>query len=133
MFPRFLVWTAWVFISSKGFAHALATGKNHVPTRTPTNPVNRLASVMPQSALANPVGELKYVALGLGTQNYTCSYDDEHAAPGTTGATGTYSHYSDEHTADISKPHYTISADSSVLTYWPRRGGSRQYLARPLS
>jgi hypothetical protein len=42
---------------------------------------------MPQSLLPAPAGRLKYVVLGVGTQNYTCN-GDENDAPGTTGAMG---------------------------------------------
>lgn len=49
----------------------------------------KLEALMPKSALPAPEGlQLKYVLLGIGTQNYTCLTGDENAAPGTTGATG---------------------------------------------
>ncbi|KAJ4332839.1 hypothetical protein N0V87_008052 [Didymella glomerata] len=48
----------------------------------------KLEALMPKSALPAPEGlQLKYVLLGIGTQNYTCLTGDENAAPGTTGAT----------------------------------------------
>jgi hypothetical protein len=43
---------------------------------------------MPKSTLATPAGHLKYVVLGLGTQNYTCISGNDADAPGTTGAVG---------------------------------------------
>jgi hypothetical protein len=103
MFSTLFVWTALLFASSKGFAHALAIADDHVSTHTPANSLNKLASVMPRSALAKPAGELKYVVLGLGTQNYTCVPGEEHATPSTTGATGTYWLYSNRRTADTYK------------------------------
>jgi hypothetical protein len=49
----------------------------------------KLQALMPKSALPAPDAlQLKYVLLGIGTQNYTCLTGDENAAPGTTGATG---------------------------------------------
>lgn len=73
----------------------LATSANALPYRpakqayTPASNLDKLAKLMPQSALPAPEGlELKYVLLGLGTQNYTCTTGDENAAPGTTGAYG---------------------------------------------
>ena len=50
--------------------------------------LNRLAKLMPQSALAAPNGQLKYVVLGLGTQNYTCASGIAHDAPSAAGAVG---------------------------------------------
>ncbi|KAH6621940.1 hypothetical protein C7974DRAFT_456725, partial [Boeremia exigua] len=70
----------------------LATTINGLPTKqkptyTPATNLDNLAKLMPKSALPAPDGlTLKYVVLGIGTQNYTCG-DDESAAPGTTGAT----------------------------------------------
>jgi hypothetical protein len=89
MFPTLFVWTTLLFTSLTGSAHALAIAENHVSTHTPANTLNNLASIMPRSSLATPAGQLKYVVLGLGTQNYTCASGDDFAAPGTTGATGT--------------------------------------------
>lgn len=56
---------------------------------TPSSSLSKLAKLFPQSALPPPsdTQELKYVLLGIGTQNYTCG-SDETAAPGTTGALG---------------------------------------------
>jgi hypothetical protein len=34
------------------------------------------------------LAHLKYVLLGVGTQNYTCSSEDKTIAPGTTGTVG---------------------------------------------
>lgn len=70
----------------------LASSVNAWPTKqtyTPASNVDKLAKYFPKSALPAPDGlTLKYVVLGLGTQNYTCATSDENAAPGTTGATG---------------------------------------------
>jgi hypothetical protein len=70
----------------------LASSVNAMPTKqtyTPANNLDNLAKLMPKSALPAPEGlQLKYVVLGIGTQNYTCATGDENAAPGTTGATG---------------------------------------------
>lgn len=58
---------------------------------TPAPNLDKLAKLMPKSALPAPDGlQLKYVVLGIGTQNYTCATGDENAAPGTTGATGSF-------------------------------------------
>ena len=84
MFSVSFLWSAILFASLTGSAHTLAIAENYVPAR----PLNKLASLMPQSSLATPAGQLKYVVLGVGTQNYTCAGGDEHATPGTTGATG---------------------------------------------
>lgn len=57
----------------------------------------KLQALMPKSALPAPDGlQLKYVLLGIGTQNYTCLTGDENAAPGTTGATGKSFHHHSE-------------------------------------
>ena len=72
----------------------LASSVNALPakqtqTYTPASNLDRLAKLMPKSALPAPDGlQLKYVLLGIGTQNYTCATGDENAAPGTTGAKG---------------------------------------------
>ena len=57
---------------------------------TPASNLNKLAKLFPQSALPCPDASLalKYVMLGIGTQNYTCTSGDPTAAPGTTGAYG---------------------------------------------
>ncbi|KAF2133686.1 hypothetical protein P153DRAFT_352955 [Dothidotthia symphoricarpi CBS 119687] len=76
---------------------ALFTGSvSAVPTPNtavykPAKDLSRLAKLFPQSDLPSPTdGQvLKYVALGLGTQNYTCLTGDENAVPGTTGALAT--------------------------------------------
>jgi hypothetical protein len=60
------------------------THQNYAPS---TN-LSRLASLVPQSSLPVPTSLLKYVVLGVGTQNYTCTSDDANDAPGTTGAMG---------------------------------------------
>ncbi|KAF1950493.1 hypothetical protein CC80DRAFT_554252 [Byssothecium circinans] len=54
------------------------------PPRAPN--LNSLAAKIPLSGLPKPDGlELKYVLLGVGTQNYTCTKNAT-AVPGTTGA-----------------------------------------------
>lgn len=60
-------------------------------TYTPASDLSKLAKLMPKSSLPAPEGELKYVVLGLGTQNYTCTSGNPSAAPGTTGAVGKHS------------------------------------------
>ncbi|KAH7082529.1 hypothetical protein BKA63DRAFT_395547, partial [Paraphoma chrysanthemicola] len=57
-------------------------------TYTPTSNLSKLAKLVPESDLPIPDGQLKYVVLGIGTQNYTCTGSPD-AAPGTTGATAT--------------------------------------------
>jgi hypothetical protein len=56
----------------------------------PAANLSRLASLVPQSSLPVPTSQLKYVVLGVGTQNYTCTSDDVNQAPSTTGAMGKY-------------------------------------------
>jgi hypothetical protein len=56
---------------------------------TPATDLSRLASLVPRSSLPLPAGKLKYVVLGIGTQNYTCDSGNENDAPGTIGAKGT--------------------------------------------
>ncbi|KAH8712077.1 hypothetical protein GQ44DRAFT_625756 [Phaeosphaeriaceae sp. PMI808] len=56
---------------------------------TPASDLSNLAKLMPTSALPVPDGELKYVVLGIGTQNYTCTTGNPSAVPGTTGAVAT--------------------------------------------
>jgi hypothetical protein len=52
-------------------------------------PMVALAKLVPQNTLPPPGDlQLKYVLLGLGTQNYTCTTDNVTAIPGTTGALG---------------------------------------------
>lgn len=55
---------------------------------TPAGDLSNLAKLMPTSDLPVPDGQLKYVVLGIGTQNYTCTGGSPEAAPGTTGAVG---------------------------------------------
>jgi hypothetical protein len=51
--------------------------------------LSKLAKYLPVSNLPKPDAslKLKFVGLGVGTQNYTCG-SDKKAAPGTTGALG---------------------------------------------
>ncbi|KAF2503130.1 hypothetical protein BU16DRAFT_555149 [Lophium mytilinum] len=49
-----------------------------------------LVMQQPDNSLPGPTGlVLKYILLGIGTQNYTCAAPGSTAAPGTTGATAT--------------------------------------------
>jgi hypothetical protein len=75
--------TALLFLTSSSTAH---------PTRQPeASDLTKLAAQFPKSNLPAPDGlVLKYVLLGIGTQNYTCTGNSTTAAPGTTGAVGTY-------------------------------------------
>jgi hypothetical protein len=68
--------------------HALPRPGKQSDTYTPAKDLSKLAKLMPTSALPVPDGPLKYVVLGIGTQNYTCSTGNPDAAPGTTGALG---------------------------------------------
>lgn len=57
--------------------------------RYTTPNLSRLASKMPESTLPKPDGlQLKFVGLGIGTQNYTCGTNAT-AEPGSNGAIGT--------------------------------------------
>ncbi|KAI4666516.1 uncharacterized protein J4E79_002555 [Alternaria viburni] len=78
--------TALLFAAS---ATAAALPRPAKPQYAPARNLNKLAKLFPQSALQGPGDlDLKYVVLGIGTQNYTCG-SDESAAPGTTGAFAT--------------------------------------------
>jgi hypothetical protein len=48
-------------------AHALKTFDRQARNDTSSTSLGRLAKLMPASSLAAPIGELKYVVLGLGT------------------------------------------------------------------
>ena len=51
--------------------------------------VSSLVNLIPASTLPCPDGlELKYLLLGIGTQNYTCLSEDEGATPENAGAIG---------------------------------------------
>ena len=51
--------------------------------------LNELVKAMPTSGLPPPIGiDLKYVLLGIGTQNYTCTSGKEEDMPDTVGAVG---------------------------------------------
>ncbi|KAF2643684.1 hypothetical protein P280DRAFT_214664 [Massarina eburnea CBS 473.64] len=66
---------------------SLSSSVSAVPVVTRATNLNTLAGILPQSDLPKPDGlELKYVLLGIGTQNYTCTTGNATAAPGTTGA-----------------------------------------------
>ncbi|EMD70231.1 hypothetical protein GGP41_000367 [Bipolaris sorokiniana] len=76
------------FYATSAYAAALppAPGKPH--NYTPAKNLNNLAKLFPKSDLTSPDGmALKYVVLGIGTQNYTCV--NASAVPGTTGAFAT--------------------------------------------
>ncbi|KAF2273096.1 uncharacterized protein EI97DRAFT_384306 [Westerdykella ornata] len=65
---------------------APTAGVNLKPRYTTPN-LERLKSMMPKSTLPAPDGlQLKFVGLGIGTQNYTCTTGVPTAEPGTTGA-----------------------------------------------
>ncbi|KAJ8105893.1 hypothetical protein OPT61_g9903 [Boeremia exigua] len=72
----------------------IASSITALPTKqtqpyTPATNLDALAKLFPKSTLPAPDGlKLKYVVLGIGTQNYTCLTGDSNAAPGTTGAVG---------------------------------------------
>jgi hypothetical protein len=79
------------FVSAVALFTASANGlpRPGNPTAyTPASNLSKLATMMPESDLPAPDGQLKYVVLGVGTQNYTCTTGDPNAAPGTTGAVG---------------------------------------------
>lgn len=95
----------------------LASSVTALPTKqktyTPAANLDKLAKLMPKSNLPTPDGlQLKYVVLGVGTQNYTCLTDDENAAPGTTGATGKTC----LHTPSSSSPSFNSSSKHIQLT-----------------
>lgn len=80
----------------------LALSAVHGVTAAPTYPhppkqpkpyvvpsLDRLQAIMPKSTLPTPDGlQLKFVGLGIGTQNYTCTTGVPTSEPGTTGAVG---------------------------------------------
>ncbi|RMZ67699.1 malate dehydrogenase [Pyrenophora seminiperda CCB06] len=60
------------------------------PIYTPAGNLENLSKLFPESDLTSPSDlDLKYVVLGIGTQNYTCANDDAETVPGTTGAYAT--------------------------------------------
>ncbi|KAF2832430.1 hypothetical protein CC86DRAFT_313452 [Ophiobolus disseminans] len=61
----------------------------HPAAYAPASDLSKLAKLLPASTLPAPDGKLKYVVLGIGTQNYTCTSGNPDAAPGTTGAVAT--------------------------------------------
>jgi hypothetical protein len=79
--------TAFLFAATATAAALPLPGKPQ--SYTPARNLDKLAKLFPQSALQSPDAlNLKYVVLGIGTQNYTCSSPDESVVPGTTGAVG---------------------------------------------
>ncbi|KAL6704987.1 hypothetical protein ACN47E_007390 [Coniothyrium glycines] len=81
-----------MLVSTISAALLLAVSSNAMPwpgkpnTYTPSGRLDKVAKLFPQSALPAPEGHLKYVLLGVGTQNYTCATSDDTTVPGTTGA-----------------------------------------------
>lgn len=64
----------------------LTSSVSALPKPPPATNLDSLAARYPKNDLPAPDGlQLKYVLLGVGTQNYTCN-GNETAAPGTTGA-----------------------------------------------
>jgi hypothetical protein len=78
---------------------ALPTSDAQLEPRYAIPNLAKLQAMMPKSTLPSPDGlQLKFVGLGIGTQNYTCG-DDPNKEPGTTGATGK------------STPHSSLTSD----------------------
>lgn len=79
-------------LSTAVMALSLFTSSGYAwPKQPRTNGLSNLAKMMPANTLPAPTGlELKYVLLGMGTQNYTCTPGNDTAAPGTTGAVGKF-------------------------------------------
>lgn len=103
-----------------GSANAVPWPAQQAATYTPARDLSRLAPLFPQSALPAPNEELKYVLLGIGTQNYTCTTGDENAAPGTTGALGQSLFYPGLRSLlTFIQPHSTTSALPSTTTRLP--------------
>ena len=74
--------------------------------------IAKLVAKMPKSTLAPPENlELKYVVLGVGTQNYTCLTGDAAAEPVAAGAVGmsSFLHIIVYNIANSSQPNSTIS------------------------
>ena len=108
--------TALLFAAS---ATAAALPRPAKPQYAPARNLNKLAKLFPQSALQGPGDlDLKYVVLGIGTQNYTCG-SDESAAPGTTGAFGKNPLNLTGKELTTTKPPYTISVRSSTTKDMP--------------
>jgi hypothetical protein len=63
-----------ILLALSSAVSAVALPKSNIQART-------LTVVLPSSGLPAPTGSLKYIALGLGTQNYTCA-----STPGSTTA-----------------------------------------------
>lgn len=95
---RFSIMLGFTFFSSIAAIALFAPPSTCLPQRAfhnlpgawkPASDLSNLAKLMPtRSGLPAPDGDLKYVVLGMGTQNYTCLTGKPDAAPGTTGATG---------------------------------------------
>ncbi|KAH8727435.1 hypothetical protein GQ44DRAFT_611789 [Phaeosphaeriaceae sp. PMI808] len=77
-------------------------------TYAPPHDLSPLAELLPHSALSAPTGQLKFVVLGIGTQNYTCNSSNESDAPSTSGATALL--------YDISKLNFDCSAKWKIPT-----------------
>jgi hypothetical protein len=82
--------------------------------------LSNLAAKIPQNGLPKPDGlELKYVLLGIGTQNYTCTTGNSTSPPGTTGAVGMYpqpQYYFIRYLLTLSKLNSTTSEPASTQT-----------------
>ena len=87
---------------------------------SPSGDLSKLAKLFPQSALPAPDGQqLKYVLLGIGTQNYTCATSDDTTVPGTTGALGKPFHFAKMKVPlTYLQPLSTTSAPSSTMIGW---------------
>ncbi|KAF2439310.1 hypothetical protein P171DRAFT_120590 [Karstenula rhodostoma CBS 690.94] len=66
---------------------ALTSTVDALPQWPRATSLSNLAKKIPANTLPVPTGELKYVLLGVGTQNYTCLTGNATDAPDTTGAT----------------------------------------------
>ena len=84
--------------------------------------LRNLAAYMPNSTLPIPTGlELKYVLLGVGTQNYTCTTANVTSEPGTTGALGTSSSAADQTPLISIQPGFTTLGRSWGKTLGRKR------------
>ena len=135
--PSTLVTMRFILSATVSALALIAGSVNALPTKqtqtyTPAKNLDRLAKLMPKSALPAPDGlKLKYVVLGIGTQNYTCATGDENAAPSTTGATGKSPfplliHFP----SDQIQPTSTTSAPTSTTTPSPNGPSPPSRLSR---
>jgi hypothetical protein len=90
--------------------HAIsASVQCEVARSTSGKNLDSLAKLMPYGALAPPTSRLKYVVLGLGTQNYTC---DALEAPSSAGAIGM--------SIQCSIRHSSLTSMSYSVRHWYR-------------